>query len=87
MTQIQTHEKKVRCIETGRGRKGSMFVCYTPQGDIAFRALKQAPHLWSIEVEYPTTLKNTLSTHLRAPNQKELRRYIEEWVEYTLFHQ
>ena len=72
---------KVRCIETGRGSKGSVFVCMTPRGDIVLKAKKVAPYKYDILSEYPY---GEYKTVLYAPNRSELRKRIEEWLSFKL---
>jgi len=71
----------VRCTETGRGPKGSIFVCWTPRGDIVLRAKKIAPYKYDIYSELPP---GEYKTVLYAPNRRELRKRIEEWLEHIL---
>ena len=71
----------VRCIETGRGSKGSVFVCWTPRGDVVLKARKVAPYKYDIFSEYPYGKYKTV---LYAPNRSELRKRIEEWLSFKL---
>jgi hypothetical protein len=71
---------RVFCIETGRGPKGSIFVCSTPRGNITIRARKVAPHKYSISSELPPGYE----TVMYAPNRRELRKRIENWLEVVL---
>ena len=72
---------KVRCIETGRGPEGSVFVCSTPVGDIVLKAKKTAPYKYDIYSEYP---RGKYKTVMYASSRSVLRRQIEEWLEYLL---
>jgi len=75
---------EVRCVETGAGSKGSVFVCETPVGDVGVRVLKtSAPYLWTVYTEYPFKKYTTM----RALNRNRLRKYIEEWIAYILKHE
>ncbi len=74
-------EKLVRCTETGRGPEGSIFVCWTPRGDIVLKAKKTAPFKYDIYSEYP---RGKYKTIIYAPNRRELRKRIEEWLESLL---
>lgn len=69
----------VRCVETGRGVKGSVFVCETPKGDIILKARKIAPYKYDIYSEHP---RGEYKTVIYARNRRELRRKIEEWLEH-----
>ena len=40
--------RKIRCVETGRGPEGSVFVCWTPEGDVVLKARKLAPYKLSL---------------------------------------
>jgi len=71
-------EKIVHCVETGRGPKGSIFVCWTPRGDIVLRAKKIAPHKYDIFSEVPF---GEYKTTMYATDRRTLRRRIEEWLE------
>lgn len=72
----------IRCVETGRGPKGSIFVCTTPRGDIILRVVKdKAPYLWRISSMLPY-LKYRTSMYART--RRHLRTYIGEWLEYVL---
>jgi len=72
---------KVRCTETGRGPKGSVFVCWTPQGDVVLKARKTAPRKYEVFSELPY---RKYATTMYAPNRRILRRKIEEWLESLL---
>ena len=72
---------KVFCTETGKGPKGSIFVCWTPRGDIVLRARKIAPYKYDVFSEVPFG-KYKISMY--APNRRELRKRIEEWLESLL---
>ena len=71
----------VRCTETGRGSKGSVFVCWTPRGDVVLKAKKVAPNKYDVFSEYPY---GEYKTVMYAPNRRELRKRIEDWLEYLL---
>ncbi|RLG50037.1 MAG: hypothetical protein DRN90_00240 [Thermoproteota archaeon] len=73
--------KKVRCTETGRGSKGSVFVCWTPKGDIVLKARKVAPYKYDIVSEYPL---GRFKVTMYAPNRRDLRKRIEEWLEHLM---
>ena len=68
----------VRCVETGRGSKGSIFVCWTPRGDVILRAKKVAPYKYDVYSELP---RGEFKTIMFAPNRSMLRERIEEWLE------
>ncbi len=72
---------KIRCVETGRGEKGSVFVCWTPRGDVILRARKLAPYKYGITSEVPLGRYKTI---MYAPDRRELRKRIEEWLEYLI---
>lgn len=72
---------KVRCTETGRGPKGSIFVCSTPEGDVTIRALKEAPYTWRVFSEYPYRKYETI---MRVSRRRQLRILIEEWLERVI---
>ena len=71
----------VRCIETGRGPKGSTYVCETPEGSIVLKAVKTAPYKYDVYSEYP---RGRFKTVIRARRRGEVRRRIEEWLEYLM---
>ena len=73
--------KRVFCVETGRGPKGSIFVCQTPKGDVVLRARKEAPYLYSVRSEVPW---GTYKITLRARTRRELREKIEEWMSHLI---
>jgi len=71
----------IRCIETGRGPKGSIFVCWTPRGDVILKAKKVAPYKYDVFSEVPF---GEYKTVMYAPDRRTLRRRIEEWLEHLL---
>ena len=72
---------KIRCIETGRGSKGSIFVCWTPRGDVILRARRTGTYKYEVFSEHPYGKYKTV---MYAPNRRELRKRIEEWLEFLL---
>ncbi len=70
-----------RCIVTGKGSKGAVIVCETRIGDVVLKAVKTAPHKYTVHAETP---RIHLSTTIYAANERELRRRIEEWIEHEL---
>lgn len=74
---------EMRCIEVGRGSKGSIFVCArTPdEPGIVLRARKIGPYKYDIYSEFP---RGKYKTVMYAPNRGELRKRIEEWLEHLL---
>ena len=71
----------IRCVEIGRGAKGSIFVCATPRGDIVIRARKIAPYKYDIYSELP---RGKYKTVMYAINRRVLRKKIEEWLSWEL---
>ncbi len=71
----------IRCVETGRGAKGSIFVCWTPRGDVVLRAEKTSPYKYDV---YSVLPRGEYKTIMYATNRRELRRKIEEWLESLL---
>lgn len=70
----------VRCVETGRGSKGSVFVCDVEGvGDIIIRALKVAPYKYRLAVENRRH-RHLLPITILARNRSTLRRRIEEYL-------
>jgi len=80
--EIKKKVKPIFCVETGRGTKGSVFVCDTPRGSIVLKALKtREPYKWDIFSEHPIGRYKTI---IYARNRRELRKKIEEWLERIL---
>jgi len=73
--------RKIRCVETGRGPEGSVFVCWTPEGDVVLKARKLAPYKYDVFSEFPYMKYKTV---MYASRRAELRRKIEEWLEKLL---
>ena len=72
---------KVFCTETGRGPKGSIFVCWTHKGDIVLRARKIGPNKYDIFSESPPGKYKII---MYASNRRDLRKRIEDWLETLL---
>ena len=69
----------VRCITTGKGEKGAVIVCETPEGDVIVKAVKTAPGKYDVYSEMPSKKYKTV---ILAPNTRELRKRVEEWIEH-----
>lgn len=70
-----------RCITTGKGEKGAVFVCETSRGDIVIKALKTAPGKYDVYSEVPNKKYKTV---ILAPNITELRKRVAEWLDYEI---
>jgi len=73
--------KDLYCTETGRGTRGSIFVCDTPEGDIIFKVKKIDAYKYSVLSEHPLGKYKTL---FYASNRGELKRKLEEWLKHLL---
>ena len=72
---------KVFCTETGRGPKGSIFVCWTSQGDVVLRAKKVGPNKYDVFSEVPY---GKYKITMYASDRRDLRRKLEDWLETLL---
>ena len=78
---ISKGRKEVRCITTGKGSKGAVFVCSSPSGDVVVHARKVAPYKYRITA---TLRRKHLETTIYSPTIRTLRRRVEDWVKYKL---
>jgi len=71
----------VRCVETGRGPKGSVFVCWTPRGDVVLKAKKVGSYKYDVFSEVP---HGEYKATIYASSRSELRRRIEGFLNNVL---
>jgi len=76
----------VRCTETGRGSKGSIFVCDTPVGDFEVRALREAPYKWSLSAMGFLRKGDRILRYFGTVRCRRnfLRRNVTEWLSSRL---
>jgi len=78
----ESQGRRVRCTETGRGTKGSTFVCDLPNGDqVILKAYSLGGYQYAVFSEQPRMKYSNL---MYAKNRRDLARKLEEWLEHTL---
>jgi len=70
----------VKCTETGRGSKASIYVC-SPYGydgvkDYILTAYKDAPYTYRIVSDKPKGISITI----KAGNREEVRKFLEQYI-------